>query len=64
MYSVVYPELDFGNFSGLVPESNFGGFSGMVPEAFHVSLEDIFDEDPIPSALSAENWCCSVCGAQ
>ena len=26
----------------------------MVPEAFHVSPEDIFDEDPIPSALSAK----------
>ena len=26
----------------------------MVPEAFHVSLEDIFDEDSIPSALSAK----------
>ena len=38
----------------MVPESNFGGFSGMVPEAFHVSPEDIFDEDSIPSALSAK----------
>ena len=38
----------------MVQESNFGGFSGMVPEAFHVSLEDIFDVDPIPSALSAK----------
>ena len=54
MYSVVYPELDFGRFSGMVPESNFGGFSRMVPEAFHVSPEDIFDEDPIPSVLSAK----------
>ena len=26
----------------------------MVPEAFHVSPEDIFDEDLIPSALSAK----------
>ena len=26
----------------------------MVPEAFHVSPEDIFDEDPIPSASSAK----------
>ena len=26
----------------------------MVREAFHVSPEDIFDEDPIPSALSAK----------
>ena len=26
----------------------------MVPEAFHVSPEDIFHEDPIPSALSAK----------
>ena len=34
MYSVVYPELDFSKFSGMVPESNFGGFSGMVPEWF------------------------------
>ena len=38
MYSVVYPESDFGelfrNGSGMVPESNFGGFSGMVPEWF------------------------------
>ena len=45
MYSVVYPEFGFGNFSGMVPErfrngsgmvpeSNFGGFSGMVPEWF------------------------------
>ena len=25
----------------------------MVPEAFHVSPEDIFNGDPIPSALSA-----------
>ena len=32
MYSVVYPELNFGDFSGMVPESIFGGFSGMVPE--------------------------------
>ena len=38
----------------MVPESSFGGFSGMVPEAFHVSPEDIFDEDPIPSALSGK----------
>ena len=42
----------------MVPESNFGGFlgngSGMVREAFHVSPEDIFDEDPFPSALSAK----------
>ena len=38
----------------MVPESNFGGFSGIVPEAFHVSPEDIFDEDPILSALSAK----------
>ena len=34
MYSVVYPESDFGRFPGMVPESNFGGFSGMVPEWF------------------------------
>ena len=34
MYSVVYPESNFGEFSGMVPESNFGGFSGMVPEWF------------------------------
>ena len=65
MYSVVYPELDFGNFSRMVPEwfRNGSGIqfwwifrngSGMVPEAFHVSPEDIFDEDPIPSALSAK----------
>ena len=60
MYSVVYPELDFGKFSGMVPEwfRNpfwwiFGNGSGMVPEAFHVSPEDIFDEDPFPSASSA-----------
>ena len=26
----------------------------MVPEALHVSPEDIFDEDPIPSALSSK----------
>ena len=26
----------------------------MVPEAFHVSPGDIFDEDPIPSALIAK----------
>ena len=26
----------------------------MVPETFHVSFEDIFDEDPILSALSAK----------
>ena len=26
----------------------------MLPEAFPVSPEDIFDEDPIPSALSAK----------
>ena len=34
MYSVVYPESDFGRFPGMVPESNFGGFSEMVPEWF------------------------------
>ena len=32
----------------------FRNGSGMVPEEFHVSPEDIFDEDPIPSALSAK----------
>ena len=34
MFSVVYPESNFGEISGMVPESNFGGFSGMVPEWF------------------------------
>ena len=67
MYSVVYPELDFGKFSGMVPESNFGGFSGMVPEVFHVSPEDIlvyFDEDPIPSWSKCQNLCYSVSSAK
>ena len=54
MYPVVYPELDFGKYSGMVPESNFGEFSGMVPKVFHVSPEDIFAEDSIPSALSGK----------
>ena len=77
MYSVVYPESGFGEFSGMVPEwfrnailvdfpewfRNGSGMqfwwifrngSGMVPETFHVSPQDIFDEDPIPSALSVK----------
>ena len=61
MYSVVYPESDFGIFSGMVPErfrnpnwSIFRNGSGMVPEEFHVSPEDIFAENPIPSALNAK----------
>ena len=67
MYSVVYPESNFGEFSGMVPESNFGGFSGMVPEWFHVSSEDIlmyFDENPIPSRFKCQNLCYSVRSAQ
>ena len=32
----------------------FRNGSGMVPEWFHVSPEDIFGEDPIPSALNAK----------
>ena len=46
MCSVVYPELDFGKFSGMVPE--------WFRKRSHVSPGDIFDEDPIPSALIAK----------
>ena len=61
MYAVVYAESDFGKFSGMVPERFrnpiwwiFRNGFGMVPEAFHVSCEDIFAENPIPSVLSAK----------
>ena len=55
MYSVVYPE------------SNFGGFSGMVPEWFHISsgvILGLLDEDPILSRFKCQNLCFSICSAQ
>ena len=48
-----YPYV-FRSVSGIQLWWIFQNGSGMVPEAFHVSPEDIFDEDPIPSALSAK----------
>ena len=50
---VDFPEW-FRNGSGIQFWWIFRNGSGMIPEAFHVSPEDIFDEDPIPSALSAK----------
>ena len=50
---VNFPEW-FRNGSGIQFWWIFLNGSGMVPEAFHVSPEDIFDEDLIPSALSAK----------
>ena len=50
---VNFPEW-FRNDSGIQFWWIFLNGSGMVPEAFHVSPEDIFDEDPIPSGLSAK----------
>ena len=51
---VNFPEW-FRNGSGIQFWWIFLNGSGMVAEAFHVSPEDIFDEDLIPSALSAKN---------
>ena len=51
-------------YSVLYPESNFGGFSRMVQETFHISSEDmlgLLDEDPIPSICKCQNLCFSVC---
>ena len=50
---VNFPEW-FRNGSGIQFWWIFRNGSGMVPEAFHVSPEVIFDEDPVPSALSAK----------
>ncbi len=50
---VNFPEW-FRNGSGIQFWWIFWNGSGMVPEAFHVSPEDIFDEDSIPSVLSAK----------
>ena len=50
---VNFPEW-FRNGSGIQFWWIFQNGSGMVPEAFHVSPEEIFDEDAIPSALSAK----------
>ena len=54
MYSVLYPEL------------NLGRFSGMVPETLRIPSRDILgqcDEDPIPSICKCQNLFCSICVA-
>ena len=66
MFSVVYPDSDFGKFSGMVPESNFGGVSGMVPEWFRkrsMYRLRIYLMGSDSQCSKCQNWCCSVCGA-
>ena len=54
-------------YSVLYPESNFGGFSGMVPETLRIPSRDILgqcDEDPISSICKCQNLYCSICSAR
>ena len=54
-------------YSVLYPESNFGEFSGMVPETLRIPSRDILgqcDEDPISSICKCQNLYCSICSAR
>ena len=54
-------------YSLLYPESNYGRLSGMVPETLRIPSQDILgrcDEDPIPSICKYRSLYYSICSAQ